>query len=145
MITPSQRMRLLGCLVLGASLACSSPPTVTEAERATPEHRALTDEFVVFENESLLADHLVLEQVTRDPTAVPTVVQFELRNLADTSYDFMYRCLWLDENGIEILHSTDVWTRRTIAAAARMNLRCAAPSPRAVDYRLVLRPWQRDP
>lgn len=129
----------LGCLLLGACTA----PTVAEVEEVPQRHRALTDEYIVFDNASEIAADLILEQVTRDPNAVPTKVQFNLRNMTDEPRDFMYRVLWLDQHGIEISHSTEGWIRKTILGQQRMNLVAAAPSPAGVDYRLVLSNWQR--
>lgn len=125
------------------SLWGCTAPTVVEAEEVPQRHRALTDEYAVFDNASELAKNLILEQVTRDPDAVPTVVQFNVRNVSNAPYDFMYRCKWLDRNGLEISFSTDTWIKRTIQGKERMNLRGAAPNSQAVDYRLVLRRWKR--
>ena len=144
MNSPFQSMKtLLTTAVLSVALWGCTAPTVVEAEEVPQRHRALTDQYAVFDNASELAKHLYLEQVTRDPDAVPKVVQFNLRNSSDAPYDFRYRCRWLDEHGIQIDSSTDVWQTRTIHGRERMNLVCVAPSPAAVDYRLVLRPWER--
>ena len=143
MNTPVPTMRPLQaitlCLLLGAT-ACTTTSNVVETEAERQHHNALTDDYVVFENASELADRIVLEQVTRNLQAVPLVVQFNIRNDSDERYDFLYRVRWLDQFGIEIHHSTEGWVRESILGGERLNLPGAAPSPAAVDYRLVLRP-----
>jgi len=129
--------------LLSVPLSACTAPTVVEVERATPQHQAITDEFVVFENASNLAEAIVLLSINRNPEEVPPVVQFNIRNLSDEPYYFMYRCRWLDEYGIEIAASNDVWIRKTIDGGARMSLPCRAPNNAATDYRLVMKTWTR--
>lgn len=141
MNTPDRTMSVLRtsalCLLLGAA-SCTTP-SVVEAEEVPQRHKALTNEYMVFDNASELAEWLYLEQVTENPNASPRVVQFNIRNTSSEPHTFLYRVRWLDAYGIEIKHSTAGWQRQSILGQERLNLPGVAPSPAAVDYRLVLR------
>ena len=129
-------------LSLVSILGCTAP-TVMNVEEVPQRHIKLTDQYALFDNASELAKSLYLEEVLRDPDAVPTVVQFNVRNTSNKPTDFMYRCKWVDGNGIELSFSTDTWINRTLLGKEKMNLRCPAPNKEASDYRLVFRRWKR--
>ncbi|MCA8960396.1 MAG: YcfL family protein [Planctomycetes bacterium] len=138
-----KRTLLILTLPLMSIVAGCANHAVVEAEPEPRPSNPLTDKVLVFENNSELEDHVYLERVVIDPSATPLVVQFDLVNKDSDPFDFMYKVRWFDKNAIQVSDPNEVWRRGMIGGKERLSLKETAPNPRTVEYRLVLKEWER--
>ena len=111
----SHRQPAPAALVIAAlAMSGCAGPAVVEAEPKPRPSHALTDPFVVFENDRGLSDAVHVERVVRDPRAVPIVVQFDLVNTTDSPQRFMYKCRWFDQHAMVVTNPNEVWHRQTL-------------------------------
>ena len=54
-----------------------------------------------------------------------------------------WRIVWLDASGLEIESVVSTWAKRMISAKDIVEIRCTAPSDKAVDFRFHLRRLRR--
>lgn len=54
-----------------------------------------------------------------------------------------WRIVWLDASGLEIESAVSTWTKRMVSPKDIAEIRCTAPSERAVDFRFHLRRLRR--
>ncbi len=129
-------------LALLLTLGCSGN-SVREAQSDPRMSDPLLDRFIVYDTNSTLAEHVHLERVVRDPSSNPLQVQFDVVNNSGSEFDFMYKVRWFDKNAIQIPDQNEVWRKKTIGGSERLSLTATGPSPRAADYRLVVKEWER--
>ena len=91
-----------------------------------------------------LADDVVVTDLrcVRGPSGHLELQANIVNNLAEDR-GVEWRIVWLDASGLEIESIVSVWTKRMISAKDIAEIRCTAPSEKAVDFRFHLRRLRR--
>jgi uncharacterized protein YcfL len=66
-------------------------------------------------------------------------LQVELYNRSYNTERFQYKVEWLDADGLVINSSTNVWLPKSVASKSTETIFAAAPSEKAVDFRMNTR------
>lgn len=89
---------------------------------------------------ALVGDRIeVTQAVTRRNNAGITELQVEFRNKSFNTERFQYRVEWVDADGFVIDSKTSVWLPASVAGKSNGTIIAAAPSAKAVDFRMNTR------
>ena len=66
-------------------------------------------------------------------------LQVEFYNRSYNTERFQYKVEWLDSDGLVINSSTNVWLPKSVASKSTETIFAAAPSEKAVDFRMNTR------
>ena len=128
----------LVAVLLGASGGCSSSNTF-ETRNARPN---------AIEFESKISNPFLKGRVDVASAFVGEAdgllrVQANIENRSSNTALYMYKFTWFDQNGLKISNNHDFWTRRELNGGAFGEIVGLAPTRKAVDWRLEIRPWDR--
>ena len=125
------RLFALGLVVLAAG--CTMPPATGDV----PVDRRIT-------LAADLADDVVVTDLrcVRGPSGHLELQANIVNNLSEDR-GVEWRIVWLDASGLEIESVVSTWAKRMISPKDIAEIRCTAPSDKAVDFRFHLRRLRR--
>lgn len=82
---------------------------------------------------------VVRDQVTKTGSGF-LKAQVTLRNTSKRDFTCQYQFSWKDKNGMELKSAAPLWTPLPLHGREEAVIEGTCPVPKAVDYRLVLRP-----
>ncbi|MDZ4832044.1 MAG: YcfL family protein [Phycisphaerae bacterium] len=139
--TQTDRSSWLATLLVATSLAlvcgsCTSS-NVYETENARPN----AIEFKSKISNSSLKDKIDVVSVYVGQASGLLRVQANVVNGSDYNARYMYKVTWYDGQGLKLPANSDFWTRREMNAGGKDEIAAIAPSGKAADWRLEIRPW----
>ena len=127
------KRRLIAALFVAASVGCTMTPTTGDR----PVDRRIT-------LAADLADDMVVTDLrcVRGPGGHLDFQANVVNNLAEDR-GVEWRIVWLDASGLEIESVVSNWAKRMVSAKDIAEIRCTAPTEKAVDFRFHLRRLRR--
>lgn len=134
------------CLLALGLVGCAGPTRVNTVEPA--DMKALP-QVMLLKNVSTDAGlgngaHVINAYEGRTPAGLPRV-QVNVVNDSMGECDFMWTAEWFDSAGMAIAAPPPHWTRVTLLRGQSTAVTFTAPSPQAVDWRLSMTRWRREP
>ena len=69
-----------------------------------------------------------------------TRIQTFFKNMSNTTYSFIYRFNWYDENGVEIENLDEgMWIKKTVITGDDVTLTSIAPTRKCKDFKLRIK------
>ena len=87
--------------------------------------------------DSLLALTEIRKSKTNDNY---TKIQVFFKNHSNTTYSFIYRFNWYDENGVEVENlDQEMWVKKTVITGDDLTLTSIAPTRKCQDFKLRIK------
>ena len=122
---------LLAACGLTFCAGCLGPNTAglsVERGRLVVEDRAFASRVELVQDQTVMLDGGFLK------------AQVTLRNTRKRNERFQYRFTWKDRNGMTLKRAETLWTVLPLHGREEAVLEAICPVPKAVDFRLVVRP-----
>lgn len=130
---------LLSLLLCGSGLlvlaGCGTPVNTVEPARPQASMDVVPDKRIVMDGRLEKRVHVeYVNQANGDNRAIQATVHNQTRH----PFQFQYQWEWFDSDGMVIPTPSTTWSVRRIEGGETLSLSTAAPTPRAVDFRLKL-------
>jgi hypothetical protein len=132
-MTPKYPTWIPWLAVLGAALACSTPPRGHQSSYRGSEH----GEIVASEKNRALAQRLAILNPLHKRQDGYLQVQFELENRESRALDFAWAIDWFDQAGFHI-DAGRQWKPLSLGGYGSTTLTAVAPHPDATSWKLQI-------